>query len=470
MAEPIDPEPPTDHGVDLLIAGDWVVTMDEARTMIRDGAVAVGGDRIVDVGPRRDLAVKWPAARRIGGAGRIVVPGFVNAHQHLTGDRLARSTIPDSVQSSAAIFEWAVPLHAAHDGDDDELSATAALVDAVTKGITFTVEAGTVGHPERLLAAFDRVGVGGTLGSWGSDTAGLPFSGDVATVIDRQRHVLEVTAGHPSVRGWVTLVGHDLMTDDLVVAASDLARAADTQLTFHLSPTAADAEAYLARTGSRPLVHLARLGALGTHVLIAHCVHVDDAEVDVLVGTDAAVACCPWAYLRLGQGVTTAGRHDELVDRGGRVAIGCDTENAGDRVDVLAAAALATGLARDRRGDFAAVGAHSALELATIAGAKALGLGHELGSLEPRKRADVVVIDTTSPAWSPMVGDPVLSLVWGPGATSVSDVVCGGRIVVSDGRCTTVDTDQLRDEVQAASDRLLRRAGVDLTPRWPISD
>jgi 5-methylthioadenosine/S-adenosylhomocysteine deaminase len=468
VAEPIDPEPSTGQVADVLVTGDWVLTMDQSRTMIRDGAVAVGGDRIVDVGPRRELAATWPAARPIGGAGRLVVPGFVNAHQHLTGDRLARSTIPDSVPSSEAIFEWAVPLHTGHDGDDDELSATAALADAVTKGITFTVEAGTVGHPDRVLAAFDRIGVGGTLGSWGSDTDGLPFAGDVATVIDRQRHVLEITAGHPSVRGWVTLVGHDLMTDELVVAASDLAAAAGTQLTFHLSPTTADADAYLARTGTRPLVHLARLGALGTHVLVAHCIHVDDAELDVLVRTDTAVAYCPWAYLRLGQGVTGAGRHDELVDRGGRVAIGCDAENAGDRVDVLAAAALAAGLARDRRGDVAAIGAHTALELATIAGAKAIGLGDELGSLEPGKRADVVIIDTTSPAWSPMVGDPVLSLVWGAGSTSISDVIAGGRVVVADGMCTTVDTNHLRDEVQTASERLLRRAGVDLTPRWPI--
>ena len=95
-----------------------------------------------------------------------------------------------------------------------------ALVDAVTNGVTFTVEAGTVGHPERVLAAFDRVGVGGTLGTWGSDSDGLPFAGDVAAVLDRQRHVLDLTAGHRELRGWVTLVGHDLMSDELVVAAS----------------------------------------------------------------------------------------------------------------------------------------------------------------------------------------------------------------------------------------------------------
>ena len=151
-------------------------------------------------------------------------PGFVNAHQHLTGDRLARSTIPDAISSHEAIFDWAVPLHAAHTPDDDELSATLALVDAATNGVTFTVEAGTVGHPERVLAAYDRVGVGGTLGSWGSDIDGLPFAGDVAAVLDRQRQVLDLAAGHPRVAGWVTLVGHDLMSDELVVRGEPAGR------------------------------------------------------------------------------------------------------------------------------------------------------------------------------------------------------------------------------------------------------
>ena len=175
----------------------------------------------------------------------------------------------------------------------------------------------------------------------------MPFAGDVAAVLDRQRDVLELATGHPRVAGWVTLVGHDLMSDELVGAASRLAVEAGTNLTFHLSPTDSDATAYLARTGRRPVVHLDGLGVLGRHVLVAHGVHVDDAELDMLLRTGTALAYCPWAYLRLGQGVTRAGRHADFVERGGRLALGCDAENAGDAVDVLRAAALAAGLARD---------------------------------------------------------------------------------------------------------------------------
>ena len=148
--------------------------MDPQRRIVADGAVLVDGDRIVAVGRRAELAATAPDAEVLGGPGHLVLPGLINAHQHLTGDRLVRSAIPDDIDAQDAIFRWAVPIHAAHTGDDDELSATLALVEAVTNGITFTVEAGTVAHPDRVLAAYDAVGVGGTLGSWGWDVAGAP--------------------------------------------------------------------------------------------------------------------------------------------------------------------------------------------------------------------------------------------------------------------------------------------------------
>lgn len=428
-----NPAPPAADACDLLVVGDQVVTMDPARRVVGDAAVAVAGGRIVAVGDRRELTLRYPTAPHVGGSDRIVIPGLVNTHQHLTGDRLGRSTIPDTITSTEAIHDWAVPMHLAHTADDDERSATLALRDAASHGITFTVEAGTVGHPERVLAAYDAVGAGGTLGSWGSDVVGLPFAGSVGDVIARQRDVLALTDGHDRVHAWVTLVGHDLMSDELVVAASDLARETGTRLTFHLSPHDGDAAAYLDRTGVRPVVHLDRLGVLGPHVLIAHAVHLDDAELDLLIERDVAIAYCPWAYLRLGQGVTAAGRHGEFVDRGGRLGIGCDAENAGDAVDVLAAAALAAGLARDRSQRTDRFGAHDALAWATIDGARAIGLESELGSIEVGKRADLAVIDVSGPSWQPPqpAADPTLAIVWNRAGFYIDSTIAAGRVIWS---------------------------------------
>ena len=197
-------------------------------------------------------------------------------------------------------------------------------------------------------------------------------------------------------------------------------------------------------------------------MLVAHAVHLDDAEVDALLRSGTAVAACPWAYLRLGQGVTGAGRHAELVRRGGRVALGCDSENAGDLVDPLRAAALFAGLAKDTRVDPTWFGAHDALELLTVRGAEAVGLGGLVGTIEPGRRADLVV-HGRGPAWIPPGHDPVLQLVWASDGRAVRDVVIDGRVVVRDGRCTTVDVDALRDEAVAARPAPAR-AGRDRRP------
>lgn len=443
---------------DLIVAAGTVLTMEPGHDPLTDTGIAIVGDRIVALEPVDELRLRYPDTRVLGGPEQIALPGLINAHQHLTGDRLIRSMIPDDLEAGRAIFEWAVPSHTAHTGDDDELSATLSLVEAVCNGVTFTVEAGTVGHPDRVLGAFDRVGVGGTLGSWGWDVDGEPWAGSVDEVLGRQREVLRLTAGHPRVTGWVTLVGHDLMSDRLVASASELARDHATGMTFHLSPTEADPAGYLERTGRRPAVHLDELGVLGPHVLIAHGVHLDDAELDRLLRSDTALAYCPWAYLRLGQGVTRAGRHIEFVERGGRVALGCDSENAGDAIDILRAAALCAGLAKDMVGDPTRFGAHEALHLATLGGARALGLEHEIGSLTVGKRADIVVVDTAGPEWVPRSPDPVLQLVWASDGRSVRHVVASGHIVVEDGEPTGVDRSELADEARHRHDRIVATA------------
>ena len=452
----------------LLVIGHDVVTMNARREIVRDGAVAVEGSTIVAVDKAALLHARFPDADVVGDARAVITPGFVNAHQHLTGDRLIRSAIPDDLAPGASIFEWAVPVHAQHSGDDDELSATLSCVEQVTNGITTIVEAGTVAHPDRVAAAMRSVGMRGAIGMWGWDIDGGPFAAPTAEVLDRQRALVARLRGDDLVEGWVTLVGHDLMSDELLVGASALARELRTGLTFHISPSPSDAIAYLARCAARPLVHFDRLGALGPHVLLAHAVHLDEAECDIVVRTATSIAYTPWAYLRLGQGVTAHGRHAELHRRGVRIALGCDSENASDALDPLRVAALAAGIAKDQSLDPTSFGAHDAFEMLTIRGAEAIGMADRIGSLEPGKRADLVVHDTSGPHWITRSADPVLQLVWASDGRSVRNVLVDGRAVVRDGRCVTVDLDALRDAAQGAAGRLLHRAGIDPPSRWPV--
>ena len=241
-------------------------------------------------------------------AGCVVTPGMVNAHQHFTGDPLVRSCIPDLLPPGASIFQWSVPLHGEHTGDDDETSATLCAVESLRNGVTTVIEAGTVAHPERVAAGMVAAGIRGTIGTWGWDIEVGPFTAPCDEVLDRQRAVVERFPAGGQVEGWVTLVGHDLASDELLAGASNLARDLGTSMTMHLSPTSSDPERYLERTGKRPVVHLDALGALGPHLLLAHGVWFDDAEIELVLSSGTAIAYCPWAYLRLGQGVTRMGR------------------------------------------------------------------------------------------------------------------------------------------------------------------
>ena len=443
-----------------------VVTMNPGREIITDGAIGIDGNTITHVDTFSEVKSKLPNAPVSGTATDLLLPGYINGHQHLTGDRLIQSSIPDDLAPGEAIFAWVIPVHAEHTGDDDELSATLTLAESLSNGITTTFEAGTVAHPDRIAHAAERVGARLTIGTWGWDIEHGPFTGSVDEVIERQTAALDLATG-PLVSSWVSLVGHDLMSDELVVAATTLARERDVGMTFHLSPSTSDAESYLTRTGTRPVVHLDSLGVLGPHLTIAHAVHIDTEEVNLLVDSRTSVVSCPWAYIRLGQGLSREFRHLDLWQRGGRLALGCDSENAGDMVDGVRAAALFAGLAKERDLDPTVFGAHDALELLTIRGAQALGIADRVGSIEVGKQADIVVHDRSRVEWIPSSPDPVLQLIWGSDGRSVRDVYVAGTKVVADSRLTTVDVDSLVNDAVAAGTALRQRSGIPDVSRWP---
>lgn len=454
--------------VTILVNAD-VVTMNPTRDVLVGGAVALAGDRIVGVGATSAMRSTYPGAVEVDLSGCVVTPGMIDAHQHLTGDPLIRSCVPDLLPPGASIFEWSVPVHAAHEPDDDEAAAVLSAVEALSAGVTTVVEAGTVAHADRVAAGLERIGQRATLGVWGWDIEHGPFAAPADEVLSRQAAVIDAYPAGGLVEGWVTLVGHDLASDTLLAGAADLARSRAVNMTMHLSPTASDPERYLERTGNRPVTHLGDLGVLGDHLLIGHGVWLDDDEIELVLATRSAIAYCPWAYLRLGQGVCAHGRHAEIHERGGRIALGCDATNAGDTIDILRTAAVAAGLARDTRIDPTRFGAHDAFALATIDGAAAIGMDDRIGSIEVGKQADLVVHRTDTPGWTPR-GDVALQLVWGTDGRSVRDVWVAGRHVIADGAPTSIARDELASMAEHHQARLLERAGLAIPHTWPHHD
>jgi 5-methylthioadenosine/S-adenosylhomocysteine deaminase len=454
---------------DLLVTGGDLLTLDAERHIVLDGALAIGGGRILAVGTTADVRAAHPGVTELDASGCVVTPGFVNTHQHTTGDPLARSCVPDDLPSGESIFSWAVPLNDAHTPDDDGIAATLTFVDSLRNGVTTVIEAGTIGHLQPAADAAARTGMRAGLGVWGWDIEYGPFAAPTAETLARQAATLDLLPSGGRAEGWVTLIGHDLASDELLTGAADLARSRGARMTMHISPTSNDVAAYLARTGVRPVVHFDRLGILGPHLLLAHAVWLDEGEVDLVRRSGTAVASCPWAYLHHGQGMANMASHMAMHRAGVPVGLGCDAPNANDGVDIVDGARLLVGLAKDVAIDPTWCSAYDGLEMATIGGAAAAGMADRIGSLEVGKAADVVVHDGMAPQWRPR-GNPVQQLVWAAQGRTVRDVLVDGQVVVRDGRCTTVDEDELRELAASHQAEVLGRAGLAIPQRWPVID
>ena len=225
---------------------------------------------------------------------------------------------------------------------------------------------------------------------------------------------------------------------------------------------------YLARHGLGPTQYLESLGLLGPNVLLAHAPGLGDDEIECLARTGTAVATCPVMNAKRGNGTAQHGRMPELLEKGIRVALGSDSPNNSNHLDMVRTLNMAALQYKDARQDMRQIPAERALEMATLLGAQALGLGGEIGSIEPGKRADLVLFDTQRPEWQALF-NPVNNLVYNADGRSVHTVIVDGRVVVDAYRQSFVDEAQLFSRVQEIGERLLARTGVNLPwSRWPI--
>ena len=261
------------------------------------------------------------------------------------------------------------------------------------------------------------------------------------------------------------LIGHNTATDALWRGAKALADAHGAGISAHMSPVQNDADWYLANTGRRPIEHLADIGVLGPNVNLVHMVHVDETEMALLARTGTNVTHCPGAALKGAYGSSRLGRFPEMAAAGVNLLLGTD---GADNHDLMRTATLMAGLFKDARQDAGLFPAHRAIEMATLNGARAMGLGHEIGSLEPGKKADLVLHDTDRPEWRPLL-NVVNQLVWSADGRGVHSVWVDGRRVVDNYRCTTIDEDRLYAEAQRAAEAITARSGLPALSAWPVS-
>jgi cytosine/adenosine deaminase-related metal-dependent hydrolase len=241
-----------------------------------------------------------------------------------------------------------------------------------------------------------------------------------------------------------------------------------TALTLHHNSGTQARKDYQARHGCRPTEYLESLGVLGENVLLAHVLGIDEAEIDVIARTRTAVTMCPVTAAKGGRGVPEHGRMPELLANGVKIALGSDSPNNCNHLDLVRVMNMAAIQYKDARQDTRQIPAEAALEMATRSGAEALGLGDRIGSIEPGKRADLVLFDTDRPEWQAL-WNPVRNLVYNADGRSVHTVIVDGRVVVDAYRQSFADESTLYARVQEIGESLQARTGIRFPgSRWPV--
>lgn len=449
-----------------------VITMNGAREIIHDGAVAAADGLITDVGPAREVLGRHPAAQVTRCAGRTVIPGLVNTHTHLfqtllkglgddmvLADWFARVTGPSAVE-----LTFGDVLAAARHG----------CVESIRSGVTTLVDFMYV-HPRPYLAdavvqAFTETGMRGVVAR-GYITTGTD-DGVPRPLVERAEDALadatRLIRAHnrPGARVRVGLAPCMIWTVDeqTLAATREVARAEQALVTMHVSETGFEIENSLRRFGMRDVAVLARAGLLGPGLLAVHCVRCDAGDIELLAGHGSSVSHNPCSNAYLASGVAAV---PQMIRRGITVGLATDGPASNNNQNLIQAMKFAALVHKGSHRDPGVITAEKVLEMATIDGAAAVGMAGETGSLEPGKRADLVVLDLGSPFVTPL-HDPVSALVYSALGSEPETVVIDGVTVMSGGTVRTVDEAQVASRAQAAADSLAARAGTGRRPRWPV--
>ena len=471
---------PSRRPVDLAIVHGYVITMDPERRVFADGAIAVSGRDIVAVGPTAEVLAQYEPARTIDAAGGAVHPGFVECHTHITY-HLARGAFGDTISYAELGVTTELDFVNAMDDEGEYASTLLACLEMAGNGATCFIEAGTAYAPAAVAEAAETFGMRGLVADpflWDAmDTPGGYNAYKLERAPASTERALRLLGGelhrnrdpNALVGGHIAIAGMGTATDELERAAKAAADAAGTVLNQHQSYYRVDTETDDQRHGRHALLHLEELGLLDDNCLFAHMNVIRDDEVEPLVRSGLSIAWCPAGSMLWGVGGTFRGRHAELYNRGVNIALGSDSANWANRFDLGLQGYLAVLSARETSGTRTILTAEDALAMATINGAKAVGLGDRIGSLEVGKRADIVIRANDVPEAFPLT-DPVLQIVYSARSKSVHTVLIDGRVVLEGRQPTRVDSAAVFGGVQSSVKRIFDRMGFTYRPKWQPLD
>jgi 5-methylthioadenosine/S-adenosylhomocysteine deaminase len=417
--------------VDLIVKGGTVVTMDAARHIYEDGAVAISGDAIVAVGPRAQVESRYVAARSLDATGEIVMPGLINGHAHAAMS-LFRG-LADDLSLNDWLHKYIFPAEARNVTPDFvSWGARLGILEMLRGGIT--TYADMYYFEDNVAQVTKEAGMRGVLGETFIDFP-APDNKTVPQMLAYTEKYIKHWQGDPLITPAVA--PHSIYTcaTKTLHEAAALARKYHVPILMHLAEAPFEGEQSRAKYGLSPTAYLESIGVLGPDLTAAHCVWVDAGDLKLLASRDVGCVHNPSSNMKLASGVSPV---VDLIAAGVPVGLGTDGAASNNDLDMFEEMDLAAKLQKVARMNPQALPAEQVVAMATINGARALHMEKEIGSLEAGKKADVILIRTDAPHATPMY-HVYSQLVYALKASDVDTVIIGGRVVMEHRKMLTLD-------------------------------
>lgn len=421
--------------VDLLITGGTVITMDAQRRVLDDGAVAVRADSIVAVGPRSELETKYAAAKVINAHGAIVMPGLINGHTH------AAMSLFRGIAEDLSLDDWLhayiFPAEARNVTEDFTAWGTRLAILEMLRGGT-TTYADMYYFEDAVARVTKEAGMRGVLGETVIDFP-APDNKSLPEAFAYTQKFLDHWKGDPLIVAAVAPHSMYTCSEKTLQDAAALARRNSAPILIHIAEAPFELEQSRNKYGLTPVAYLSRAGVLGPDVVGAHCILVDHADITTLVHFNVGCIYNPSSNMKTAAGVMPV---VEMLAAGEAIGLATDGAASNNNLDMFEEMDLAAKLQKLTRMDSRALPAEQVVALATITGARALHLDKQIGSLEPGKKADLILVDTSAPHATPMY-NVYSQLVYALKASDVRTVIIGGKIVMEDRQMLTLDEPEI---------------------------
>jgi len=432
--------------VDSLITADWVVPIEPHDTVLNHHAIAVTDGVIQAVLPIAEAERHYQPAQRFDRPGHVLAPGLINAHTH-TPMGLLRG-LADDLPLMTWLTEHMWPAEQANVSSEYVQQGTELAIAEMLRGGT-TMFSDMYFFPEATARAARRAGMRAAVGMIMIDFAS-PYGDGPEDYIQKGLQLHDEWRDDPMIQTLFTPHAPYSVADDYLERIRTLADELEVPVHIHLHETADEVSGGESNNGERPLVSLDRMGLLNADLIAVHMTQLSEDDIQRVAARGSSVVHCPESNLKLASGFCPVQR---LLDAGINVALGTDGAASNNDLDMFGEMRTAAFLAKGVSGDPAAASAATTLRMATLHGARALGIHERVGSLEPGKEADIIAIDMNQPATQP-VYNPLSQLVYAVGRDQVQDSWIAGQHVLNGGELTTVDEAGTIRQAQAWRDKI----------------